>query len=100
MITIDLGDIANMISADEIQADIIENLQDTANAIFNDLTSPAPIGTPVDLGGARNGWDIDLTDPLAPEVFNRVVYIGRLNAGHSQKSPAGFVDAIVDKHIR
>lgn len=100
MITIDLSDIAQMLSANELEDVVADELQDIATAIYVDLTAPPPTGTPVLTGVARNGWQIDTSVPLAPEVYNRVAYINRLNNGHSQQSPSGFVDAILDKHTR
>ena len=98
MITLDLSDIANMISDNELEVDVIASLEDLTNAIFVDLTAPAPLGTPFDTGVARNGWQPDNSNPLSPEIYNMVPYIGALNNGHSKQSPAGFVDAILDKN--
>lgn len=94
--SIDISDLFN-IDFDEI---VSEELQDTADAIFVDLTAPPPLGTPFDLGTARNGWQKDYANKLAPEIYNDVPYIGRLNNGHSKQSPAGFVEAVIDKHLR
>ncbi len=99
-ITIDFSDIVDITQAGALEDGLGEDAQDIANAIYIDLTAPPPTGTPVDTGNARNGWQIDMSDPLHPEIYNTVPYINRLNAGSSQQSPAGFIDAIVDKHLR
>lgn len=90
----------------------------------NQLISDAPIGTPVDTGWASNNWwysdsgpatgfasdvnaakqrqDTD-TQSIANfklngqtvHITNNVPYIGRLNNGYSNKTPAGFVDRAI-----
>ena len=97
-IRIDLSDFNAKAIASEIESDFIADAETVITDIFNDLTSPPPVGTPVDTNVARNGWQIDLSNPLAPEVYNSVPYIGTLNGGHSKQSPEGFVDGVVDKH--
>jgi hypothetical protein len=97
-IRIDLSDFNAKAITDEIEAQLRAECLAVTTAIFVDLTAPPPLGTPVDTGVARNGWQLDLSDPLAPEVYNSVPYIGALNNGHSKQSPIGFVDTIVDKH--
>lgn len=97
-IRIDLSDFNAKAIADEIEAELIAAGEDVVVAIFTDLTDSPPLGTPYKTGVARNGWQLDLDNRLAPEVYNSVPYIGALNNGHSKQSPAGFVDAIVDKH--
>lgn len=84
----------------ELKANFAERVEDLMTDIFVDLTAPPPLGTPVDQGTARNGWQLDTTIPLHPEITNAVPYINRLNDGHSKQSPAGFIDAIIDKHVR
>lgn len=99
-ITVDFSDILDITQADALGKGYDEDVEDIINAIFIDLTAPPPTGTPVDTGNARNGWQIDLSDPRNPEIYNTVPYIGRLNAGSSSQSPAGFIEAIIDKHVR
>lgn len=55
--------------------------------------------TPVDTGQARNGWQNDLVGGQR-HVQNSVPYIGELNNGHSNQAPAGFIEAIIDRHTR
>lgn len=100
MITIDLSEVTKFIREKVLEEAIQERLEEVATDIFVDLAAPPPLGTPVDTGFARNGWQIDLSDPTGPQITNSVVYIGKLNDGHSKQSPAGFVDAIIDKNVR
>jgi hypothetical protein len=94
-ITIDMSDFSTL--AEELIQSLIEDAEETITDIFTDLTAPPPEGTPVDTGAARQGWQVDMSDPKAPEVYNTIPYINRLNDGHSPQTPAGFVDAIVKK---
>lgn len=100
MITIDFSDIDPAKIVAECEDEIAEFLNDKMADVFIDLTASPPMGTPVDTGAARNGWQLDDSIKLAPEIYNTVPYIGKLNQGHSKQSPAGFVDAVVDKHFR
>lgn len=84
----------------QLEDAVAEILEDKMTDIFVDLTSPPPVGIPVDKGTARNATQLDTSVPLAPEITNSAPYINRLNAGHSKQSPSGFIDAIVDKHSR
>lgn len=50
--------------------------------------------TPVDLGYAQKGWNIEITegeDWIAAEIWNGVVYIVALEYGHSLQAPNGMV---------
>lgn len=85
---------------DALTDSIAEIIEDKMSDIYIDLTAPPPLGTPVDTGQARNGWQLDTSDKLNPVITNSVPYINRLNDGHSKQSPAGFIEAIVDKHCR
>jgi hypothetical protein len=98
-ISIDLSDI-HAIDPKEFEEDALEQCEDIANAIYIDLTAPPPLGTPVDTGAARLSWQLDMSDPLAPEVWSDSPYMNKLNNGHSAQSPSGFIDTIVDKHVR
>lgn len=84
----------------KVRAKAAEVLEAKFTDMFVDLTAPPPEGTPVDTGQARNGWQLDVSQPLNPKITNPLPYIGRLNDGHSSQSPAGFIDAIADKHRR
>ena len=97
MIKLDTSEITAMIAADEIGAEIEHEAEDFIVNVFNEVTAPPPAGTPVDTGVARNGWQIDLSDKRAPELYNMTPYINVLNDGHSKQSPAGWVDRAVDK---
>lgn len=82
------------------------------------------VATPVDTGNARANWQATLDAP-APDVVtvaspggpmeppgkdfdaerlrfvaNNVAYIQRLDAGHSQQAPAGFVRAALAKAVQ
>ena len=82
------------------------------------------VATPVDTGNARANWQATLDAP-APDVVtvaspggpmeppgkdfdaerlrfvaNNVAYIRRLDAGHSQQAPAGFVRAALAKAVQ
>ena len=84
------------------EADIEKLGSDLANKLAFDLQTELkrapPLGTPVDEGTARAGWDLDTSGP-SPIVQNNVEYIGYLNDGHSDKSPAGFVETAIDKIV-
>jgi hypothetical protein len=100
MITIDFSDIDPDKIVAKCEEQIADYLEDKMTDVYTDLTAPPPKGTPVDQGTARNGWQLDTSVKLAPEVYNPIAYIGRLNNGHSKQSPAGFIDTIVDAHFR
>lgn len=100
MIRIDATDVTAIITDDEIEEMVIEEIEDTFVGIYTDLTAPPSLGTPVDTGAARNGWQLDNAIPLQPEIYNMEPHIGPLNDGHSQQTPAGFVERAVDKHTR
>lgn len=95
-ITFDMGDFSTL--PDELRDGAIEDAEGVIVDIFTDLTSPPPDGTPVDTGKARQGWQMNISDPLHPEVYNREAHIGKLNDGHSKQTPAGFVERTVQKH--
>jgi hypothetical protein len=99
-ISVDLSDIDPDAITALIMDEVADELEGVMLDIYTDLTDAPPVGTPVDEGTARNSWQLDTTVPLEPEVYSTNPYIGRLNDGHSKQSPAGFVDAIVDKHTR
>lgn len=93
--TLDMRDFETL--ADELRDLIIEDSEDMMTDVFTELTAPPPTGTPVDTGKARQGWQIDLSDPLAMEIYNREPHIGPLNDGHSKQTPRGFVERAVQK---
>lgn len=97
MISINTADIAAMLSTKELEKAVKEVSQDLATDIFVELTAPPPTGTPVDTGAARDSWQIDLSIEAAPEVYSTSPYMNRLNNGHSDQSPSGFIDAAVDR---
>ena len=100
MIRIDLSEITGMISDKEIDDMIAEEVESTFTDIYTDLTAPPPLGTPIDTGAARNSWQIDTALPLAPEIYTMLPYMAKLNDGHSKQSPEGFIDNVIDKHVR
>lgn len=92
--------------------------------IVKELKQQPPAGTPVDTGHARRNWIPSVGAPntvqatsAAPAhagtqavlayqlsqgtlwVANVVPYIRRLNYGHSEQSPTGFVEAAVDRAL-
>ncbi len=55
---------------------------------------------PVDTGRARADWGSDPDfneDDLESEHGSTLVYVPRLNEGHSSQAPAGFIDAIAER---
>lgn len=94
----------------------------------NLVRAPSEGGTPVDTGWARANWIVNIGSALilpvgSPEavpaagitagvvasyklfqgpvyISNNVPYISRLNRGHSQQAPAGFVQAAIRKAVR
>jgi hypothetical protein len=97
-IVIDTGDLNPDKINEWLLDEIADELEGTMIDIFTDLTAPPPVGTPVDTGAARNSWQLDTTVRLAPEVYSTSPYIGKLNEGSSSQSPAGFVEAAIDKN--
>lgn len=90
----------------------------------NQLISDPPIGTPIDTGWATNNWWYSESGPATGfasdvnaakqrqdadtqsianfklngqtvHITNNVPYIGRLNNGYSNQTPAGFVDRAI-----
>lgn len=104
-----------------------EVVQEIGTSIHGGLVAPPPTGTPVDTGWARVNWIGSKRTPFqgtvgTPEgintsaqsagvvalatwrirdrelwIVNNVPYITRLNAGHSQQSPAGFVERAIQR---
>lgn len=99
-IKIDASDIDPDKITEAILDELADDLEDKITDVYVDLTAPPPLGTPVDTGQARNSWQIDTTVRLEPEVYTVIPYMKNLNDGSSKQSPAGFIDAIVDKHFR
>lgn len=100
------------------QKKVIERLEKTVRAAALVVDSELVKRTPVDTGRARSNWlpslNVARTDEVAPgerpevaSVFalykindtilstNNLPYIERLNEGHSQQAPAGFVEAAI-----
>lgn len=107
---------------DEFANDVIV---DAALKLQGMLRDNPPIGTPIDTGWASSNWTLSLDvpredvlgskeniiseDPGKAEAMkfdinvnnsiwltNNVPYIARLNDGHSQQSPPGWVDTAID----
>jgi hypothetical protein len=80
----------------DVSLEIADTIRDKiATDIYADLLRE----TPVDTGQARGGWQMDLVGGQQ-HIQNAVPYIDKLNNGHSKQAPAGFIDAIVDRHTR
>lgn len=109
-------------TVDEVASEAVIN---AALVLQGELRSNPPIGTPIDTGWASSNWTLSLDKPVDTVVgtkwavaneaqgvaaalqfdirvnnsiycTNNVPYIARLNDGHSQQSPTGFVDTIID----
>ena len=93
-IRIDLSALTRGIDIERIAIDRL--IKDTADKIAIDLHAGLVLNTPVDSGRARAGWTVD-TASQNPVIENNVAYIGVLNSGSSKQSPAGFVEAEIDK---
>lgn len=105
-------------------AEIAARLRTYAATRVRDLTINVQAGlqaeTPVDTGFAAGNWQITIGQPAEGTVelgagvaigaavlanyrlddgptyvTNNAAYIRRLNAGHSQQAPAGFVEAVI-----
>ena len=96
-ITIDLSEITKLITDDVAAKMVQDDMEERLENTFIDLTASPPLGTPVDTGAARQGWQLDLP---SLEITNSVPYIGRLNQGSSTQAPAGFVENAVDKNFK
>lgn len=94
--SIDMSDFATL--AEELRDLMIEDCEDIMSDIYATLTEAPPTGTPVDTGKARLGWQLDTTDPLNMEIYNREKHIGKLNDGHSKQTPAMFVERAIQKY--
>ncbi len=72
---------------------------DTGYARANwQITIGAPASSAVEIGGAPLALALESYDPErdgAVFITNNAKYIRRLNAGHSQQAPAGFVEAAI-----
>lgn len=109
--------------------DIAENLRrevaNAARAMVLEIDKQLRKATPVDTGHARRNWVPSVTSPHTGEadsdadhaqgiaevmrytldqgalwVSNTVPYINRLNYGHSQQAPSGFVERAVDVAVQ
>jgi hypothetical protein len=97
MITFDARDLMAGIPIETGLTD--QEIEDVANKMALDIFGDLVLETPVDTGEARNGWTLDDSADVIV-VENRVEHIGALNNGHSGQAPAGFVEAIIDRHSR
>ncbi|WP_201450287.1 hypothetical protein [Sphingobium yanoikuyae] len=96
-IRIDTSDLFRKIPG--IIADAEQTARDVRDKIAADIFADVVRETPVDTGQARQGWQLDLIGEQQ-HIQNSVPYISRLNDGHSQQAPAGFIEAAVDRHTR
>lgn len=92
---------------------VVQRVEKQVRATALDLLGTLKVRTPVDTGRARANWHLDIGSPsvqlIAPGgdptpsfagysiektvfISNNVPYIRRLNEGHSQQAPAGFVE--------
>jgi hypothetical protein len=95
----DFSQITAMLNADEIEEEMYEAMEDMMTDIFVGVTDAPPSGSPVISGTLRNGFQLDLSDPKNPEIYNRVVYADKINRKSRQSVPR-FVDKVVDKVVR
>lgn len=100
MITLDLSDIADLISSDEVEDMVAEDLEVVMTDIYTNLTDAPPIGTPIDQGTARNSWILNLDAPLAPEIYTPLAYMPPLADGHSKQVKPGWIDRAVAVAVR
>lgn len=96
-IRIDTSDLVRKMPG--IIANAEQVVRDVRDKIAVDIYADCLRETPVDTGAARQGWQLDLVGD-EQHIQNSVPYINRLNDGHSKQAPAGFIDAIVDRHTR
>ena len=106
---------------DSVIAEVENAPQEVVAGSVIELTGNLAAATPVDTGYARNSWiatedESDAGTPGANDpsesairvakqytlskpvyINNGAAYIGRLNDGHSQQAPSGFVDMEVQK---
>ena len=101
------------------QVKVIDRLEKTVRTVALAVDRELVMNTPVDTGRARSNWlpsigspDIRIVEPgakpditgatlnysLKSEIFitNNLPYIRRLNDGHSQQAPAGFVETAIN----
>lgn len=82
-----------------IAAQIEQVTHDERDKLAMDIYADLARETPVDTGAARHGWQVDLVGDQQV-ITNAVPYIGELNRGHSKQAPAGFIEAVIDRHTR
>lgn len=98
MIRFDASDLIDNIEA--IINQIEQQVVDVAAKVTLDATADLVAATPVDTGRARQGWQAETPTKLGDQghIINDVLYIDRLNAGHSKQAPAGFIESVVQKY--
>jgi len=85
-----------------------KNINETINQLITktvldtekDLQSNPPVGTPVDTGVARAGWQYKKVSDNEHTLINNVDYIEYLNQGTSKQSPKKFVEKAIQKNIK
>lgn len=110
----------------QLLAELARVPKDLALEIAAELRKPpGQGGTPVDTGHARANWIVSIGEPPSEQsaasgaayqngvtrllswklgdgdifVGNAVVYIQRLDAGHSKQAPAGFIEAAIARAV-
>lgn len=108
-----------MATREEIRVQLAERIAAGIREVTINAHAEISRRTPVDTGYARANWQITIGVPATGEVpaggaplalalesynperdgaafiTNNAKYIRRLNAGHSQQAPAGFVEAAI-----
>lgn len=93
-------DISDLTDNFDLEAELTDTvIADVQTKLGLDLLNGLTMATPVDTGQARNGWQLAGEGDLTV-VENRVPYIGKLNDGHSQQAPAGFIENVIDDVTR
>lgn len=99
---------------DAYQKKVVERLENAVRFFALSFYGGVKLMTPVDTGRARANWgmdinmiDVSLVEPDSPKdaeavvryklkdiiyISNHLPYINRLNEGHSDQAPAGFVE--------
>ena len=112
-----------------VKVGLVKGIEDSIAELALSVFSSVVLATPVDTGRARGNWQPSIGDPITSEtgntdkgggttiakgnglfaryefgkkifISNNVPYIQRLNEGHSQQAPAGFVQKAIIVGIR